>query len=219
MNMRANRALEELQGNVGVLRQEQQAVIPVRSMIRGCKSMKDILQAYDDPAIQRALGHLSAAVGQDNLQEWAKQWAIRMRQEGDEDRVLNYDRGTVLLLLQRLVERWRQDDEHTVTDDSIVSEFGRERIANIFRVALIMDKMQCLYKMQYPGESSRYGMHWVAKQHINENWTRTLTMLNGSATMNNKYVALLEHYALELHDMPFIVDCLQPQERPAIENP
>lgn len=192
--------------------------LELRRKIKSCESMNDLLDVYDNDLFQGSLRTLRMAVGQDNVYKWAREWAIRMRQEQVEDVALNESRKSVLLLLKKLVECWRLEDNHTVTDHSLVHDFGRKRIVNILQIALVMDKMQCLYKMQYAGDS-RYGMHWVARQHmLDEPWKQLLTKHGGEPTMSNNYVALLEHVGLGLQNIPFIVHCLTPEKRPAIEH-
>lgn len=151
--------------------------------------------------------------------EQAKAWAIRMRNEKIEDRHVNECRKVCLMLIQEMCNRWRRDQ--TITERSIVSVFGRDRIVNILLAGLPLDWAQCRYKMMY-AVGGVYGMHWVAEQHVQAQpdlWNERFRAVGGRPTMNKRYKWLSEIPELGLAQAhPVLEECLKPRVAPWLEE-
>jgi hypothetical protein len=88
--------------------------------------------------------------------------------------------------------------EGQISANEIGSHFKTHRFQNILTVALPLDRAQCLYQMKYP-ETTRYGMHWVAQQHVDKSpmWQDILVQCGGIPTMNHRYLWLMEDADLQ----------------------
>lgn len=188
-----------------------------REIIRKCKTMGELLVIYDTPFYKSALERLRRAKAQSGarVEDFAKDWAIRMRMEPPEDVALNEDRAVALQLIYQLCDLWKDPNIPSVTQQSIVETFKASRIQNILSIALCMDRAQALYKMQYPG-SDDYGMHWLSKSHMNADPFLKAVVISagGQTTMNKRLVWLLELEELQLHYSQSIQSWLKPAMAP-----
>lgn len=178
--------------------------------VEKCVVVQDFVAMYNSDVYQAALGRLMQAQGTEDVEDWAKAWAIRMREASNPDDVQwNKDRKLCLQLLFGLCDAcWKH---HTVTETDIVETFKLERILNILQVALAMDRAQALYKMKYLG-SKTHGMHWVSEQHVanSKNWQAFLNKAQ-RPSMNKRYIYLLQLESLGLQDIPLIREWLEPK--------
>jgi hypothetical protein len=168
--------------------------------IRACEKMDDFIGEYDSIYYQQCMQNLRDAVGTADTEAWAKEWAIRMRNEFAEDVALNRDRKVCLELLHRLCERWKSKKDPSITDSAIVKDFGRLRISRMTEVCLPMDRAQALYKMQYDNTKD-IGMHWFGQKHADKfpNWRAILNNYDaGFYTINASFLWLMEVDELRL---------------------
>jgi len=203
--------LEKLKEEVSSKEKEE----TVAQKIESCISIEDFVNVYNSTVFQDSLKRLQKSQGSQAPEEWAKEWAIRLRTEGSEaDEVLNTDRKVCLSLLYKLCDKWKDDINASVTDDSLIRVFKARRIHTILSYCLVLDRAQALYKMKYPGSVS-FGMHWVAKQHTEqmpEMWETKLEKAGGGRpTMNKRFLWLLEFSELGLQGIDPIFRWLQPK--------
>jgi hypothetical protein len=145
---------------------------------------------YDSWSFQLCLRYMIVSSGNFDLNEWASAWAMRMRDEPQNDVFLNQCRKTVLLLLFEMLNRWH---DGTIAAADIVLTFTAHRCINILNYCLPLDRAQCLLKMQYPVMTVEPGMHWVAESHVADSaeWQDRLARVGGRPTMNKRYLWLL----------------------------
>lgn len=197
----------------------------LRKDLADCESIGEFREAYDSAGYQLVLHQLRTAQGTDDVDEWAKQWATRMRNAGKRDLELNECRKTALTLVYQLCDRWRDPEYPIVSDQSLVQEFKGRRFSNILQLTLPMDRAQCLYKMVYPG-SRRFGMHWVASQHLDQatpsaeatTWKDRIKAVGGISTMNRRFLWLMSLDGLELGAVPAFKRWTQPEPAPWFDD-
>lgn len=168
----------------------------VRSDLEQCRLIKDFVALYDSTAFQTILERMRSSLtssGQDAT-TWARDWAIRMRTAIiGPDIDLNMYRKSVLYLLYELCNAWKDNENTSVTEDSIVEVFQGHRVENILLLALPLDRAQCLFAMKYP-DTNVYGMHWVSSEHVssepNKHWEEKLKDRDGRTTMNKRLLWL-----------------------------
>ena len=180
--------------------------------IQKCEKMVDFLGVYNENTFHDALQQLIKAQGGQDPDEWAKRWAIRMRNPSPEDLLHDRRRKLLLELLYQLCRCLLDERNKSVTEDSIVKRFKAEKIENILSRALPMDRANCLYKMMYP-RATWYGMHWVSQKHLegdSDLATLVESECNGRATMNKQLLRLLEIKNLGLAENSAIVEWLRP---------
>jgi hypothetical protein len=222
---------------------EQQVVPPpivdfpaLQTAIINSHTVDDFVRIYDNTPFQLILRYLFVARGDNDVETWARDWAIRMRPgQGPEqpppaanDVYLNHCRETVLLLVFTLLDRWRE--EGCITNVQLVERFKSHRFTNILLLAVPLDQAECLYTLQYHhhpvagvATNHRYGMHWVAEQHVTRSvdWQQLLTQVNGRPTMNHRYLWLMEDDALaglELSTNGELVRFLEPYRNHLLEE-
>jgi hypothetical protein len=208
----------------------------LQTVIINSRTVDDFVRIYDNTPFQLILRYLFVARGDNDVETWARDWAIRLRPEGPgppepqpppaaNDVYLNHCRETVLLLVFTLLDRWRQDG--LITNVQLVERFKGHRFTNILLLAVPLDQAQCLYTLQYHhpvgGANHRYGMHWVAEQHVDRSvdWQQLLTQVNGRPTMNHRYLWLLEDEGLaglELSTNGELVRFLEPYRNHLLEE-
>jgi hypothetical protein len=184
----------------------------VLDAVQGCRSIEDFVQVNDSPSFQYLLTVMRQSRSDNNTDEWARDWAIRMRTTLDgPDFDLNQYRRVTLKLLYELCNVWRDEDNTSVTDTSLVQVFQGPRVVTILELTLPLDRAQCLYAMKYPS-TNQFGMHWVSSIH-NDNdpvWRDRLREVDGLATMNKRFLWLLNLAGLNLARHPDIVRWLEP---------
>jgi hypothetical protein len=159
----------------------------LKRQIRQCERIDEFEQVYDSAPFQRTLRTIRVAQGIAPVDEWAKDWSIRMRREAAADVELNECRRTAVTFVYELCNRWKDEECEDVTDESLVKDFKGHRLTNILQLVLPMDRAQALYKMIYPGKTA-YGMHWVSEAHaglpvdLDDNTTSTTTGSETSTT-------------------------------------
>lgn len=196
----------------------------LRNQIEACTSVQDFINVYElRDVAQLCMGCLRRAQGFDNsLDDWAREWAIRMRQQPPPpfDAALYECCQSLLLLIFTVLDRWR---DGTIAADDIVRRFQGHRFTNILQLTLPMDRARCLYTLRYP-QAVRFGMHWIAPQHVSlhPNWQQELNNLNGFPTMNERYLWLVENQAFtELglaQDRAIIVPSLELIQNPHLDE-
>jgi hypothetical protein len=134
----------------------------LQQRIMQCERIDEFEQVYDSAAFQRTLRTIRVAQGVAPVDEWSKDWAMRMRAEAAADLERNECRHTALTFVYELCNRWKDDECEGVTDESLVKEFKGHRLINILQLVLPMDRAQALYKMIYPGKAvSCRAIHWL----------------------------------------------------------
>jgi hypothetical protein len=153
-------------------------------------TVHDFVRIYDGSTFQLCLRYLVVSSGNYDLTVWASAWAMRMRDEPQNDFYLNQCRKTVLSLLFEMLNRWR---DGTIAAADIVCTFTAHRLVNILHYCLPLDRAQCLLKMQYPVMTVEPGMHWVSESHVADSaeWQDRLARVGGRPTMNKRYLWLL----------------------------
>jgi hypothetical protein len=175
----------------------------LKERIKQCERIDEFEQVYDSAAFQRTLRTIRVAQGVAPVDEWSKDWAIRMRAEAAADVELNECRRTALNFVYELCNRWKDDECEDVTDESLVKEFKGHRLINILQLVLPMDRAQALYRMIYPFKAA-YGMHWVSELQAAQpvvttddattttTWGQLVQAEGGIYTMNKRYLWLMD---------------------------
>ena len=185
--------------------------------IEACRSIEAFLNVYDSFAYQSCLCHIRAAIGSQDVETWAYEWSLRMRNPSPADIALNRDRKVGLALVYALCDQWKDPLNEDVTESTIQHQFKVRRLVNILQVLLPMDRAQALYVMRCPGASA-YGMHWVSKKDVSASKAleASLQTYGGFPTMNNRLVRLMDSPVLGLSEIAVFRRWMEPklQEEP-----
>jgi len=201
--------------------------------IRNCQNIKDFETIYQDMSYQMKMERIvkaqSGAVGFEQLEAWAKAWALdRGSMDHNSMRFknafrLDADRRACLELLKVLSGLyWNKQGQvipdSAVTKDDIV-KFGAKRIKRILSLCLVMDRAQCLYKMKKDGPFP-VGMHWYALQHEQSNKYNTEGFRSwNDPTISRHYMYLIEMEDLGLKGDPWLERLVKPHRRIESKEP
>lgn len=179
--------------------------------IDACHTIPHFIAVYDSFLFQSCLCRVRSAIGSRNVERWAHDWALRMRNPSPADIVLNRDRKTGLALLFVLCNCWKDPLNESVTETTIQKDFKSRRVVNILQLLLPMDRAQALYTMRYPG-ASEYGMHWVSKKDVSvsEALDKLLKTNGGFPTMNHRLVRLMDSEVLGLSEVEVFRRWMEP---------
>jgi hypothetical protein len=184
----------------------------VQAQIQAAITVFDFERLYDDANIQKMIRFLTVSRGNDDVELWAKDWAVRMRAVDNEplspaDVLLDECYQTLLCLIFTLLDRWQAG---SITANQLIERFKGHRFTNILSLAVPLDQAQCLYTKQYDNDNNdtgdgsnhnntltrrcRYGMHWVAQSHVarSESWGEILAGVGGRPTINERYLWLMD---------------------------
>jgi hypothetical protein len=186
--------------------------VGVQAEIFRALTVRDFVRIYDGPSFQLMLRYMIVSSGNYDLNVWSTAWAVRMRNEPQNDVILNRCRKTALSLLFEMLNRWH---DGTIAAADIVRTFKAHRCMNILHYCLPLDLAQCLYKMQYPVSTVEPGMHWVAESHVADSaeWQDRLARVGGRPTMNKRYLWLFHDPAfaeLGLHRNTTLMRLVEP---------
>jgi hypothetical protein len=203
----------------------------VLDAVQQCQSIEDFVFVYESAPFQTIMArmrrscHEAMVKHNQTIEQWAHDWAVRMRGALDGPDVdLNLYRKAGLVLLYELCNAWMVDKDNTsVTAESIVAKFQGHRVENILLLALPLDRAQCLYAMMYPSSTNHeYGMHWVSSEHYTSNeqtedWEDLVRLHDGRSTMNKRLVWLSSLTGLEFGSSD-IARWLEPTRCPCFVN-
>jgi hypothetical protein len=184
----------------------------VQTQIHAATTIFDFERLYDDANVQKMIRYLTVSRGNDDVELWAKDWAVRMRAVDNEplspaDVLLDECYQILLDLVFMLLDRWRAG---TITATQLIERFKGHRFTNILSLAVPLDQAKCLYTKQYDNDHNdtgdgsnhndtttrrcRYGMHWVAASHVarSESWPEILESVGGQPTINERYLWLMD---------------------------
>lgn len=136
--------------------------------VRGCKIISDFQTMYDLPEFQFSLKSIENDQGDGDPEDWAKEWAFKMRSNDEDAWQLNDDRKACLQLLYTMCDCWKPEDKSkaTVSKEDIEGKFRDRTVLRIMNLCVVMDRAQALYKMRVTGHP--VGMHWYAQKHVDE---------------------------------------------------
>lgn len=170
----------------------------LRLKIRKCKNICDFLAVYEDLSFAQCLNRLRNAQLGRNRENWSKYWAEELSKEEQWAVALNQDRKTVTVFIKEICDRWNPDKAPvTVTADDIIYELGDQRIIQMVKLCIVMDRANAMFNMIDHTTNIR-GLHWYADRDWHRRYLQQQGALpiDGKAssghTMNKRYLWLME---------------------------
>ena len=163
-------------------------------LVKDCERIDDFVAMYDSQRFQSSLRRIDFAQSDGKTEEWAEEWACKLRLNDEQAAQLNDDRKACLLLLYRMCDCWKPKDKSkaTVSEEDIVETFKDRRVLRILTLCVIMDRAQALHKMKLAGHP--VGMHWYAEKHVEESaeWKEITANYEGFPTINKRIFWLID---------------------------
>lgn len=161
--------------------------------------------------VQAPARNIRAAMAGRTPDDFAADWAIRVRLGYPDALELNEDRKTIGKFIYALVDCLRDESNDSVTEESVLRVIKPQSLVNLLQLFLPMDRAQALYGMRYMGREE-YGMHWVAKQHVaaSQEWKDLLHQVDGRPTMNKRLVWLYNRPAFGLNRIKVFAKWMTP---------
>ena len=195
--------------------------------------MEWFVSEYESPKIQAALGRLDKDRGTQNIEEWAKQFYQKFRDEPENEHYikLNMDRKTCLNLPYDMVREWEKYSFSEEFEKAMADVFKTRRLTRILAICLPMDRAQSLYKMRN-ATNSTYGIPWYSQLHVEtayafdspeeqKEWLDYLDSRPGppsSPSMNKKLFRLLYSNLLGLKEIDEFKRWSQPARVPTSDE-
>ena len=170
------------------------------------EEVKTFVDRYDSSEFQMMLEVvLHGNLGTNDVEEWAKGWAITLRDNpGDEKAsTLNAARKFCLKLIVELVNAWAAHKYASYFEEAIRVEFRDRRLERILSVCLPMDRAQSLYRMKNR-TSKHFGIAWYSSLHLDPatvfakehqakhiEWVKYSWNYEGRPSMNKRFFRLL----------------------------